>query len=269
MNVVLFNHVWSHLWTQASTSIAYKERNDWTLFYSIEGGAVKRCSLLFYNAALKRIYLRTHIVDLKLEGVVVQKQQYISNIYSLIVEHAEPPLRFWHTDDDGPLIINDDDNNKHGSLIQSAYDEVYPCAPSILIHDMRPDFNIPRIMRTPPSIPTELTTTVEGPVFNVSGYLVYRKKHKGSLSQQQQHQERQLAGVDRSEENEDNDERLEQHKHHFPQSWIPFITVNADTFNHTFHVSCIKPRHSNACLECATKEGEVYNPMVTNLIMNH
>lgn len=249
MNVVV-NLVTSRLWVQGTTHVTFQGRCDWTFFYNIEGVSVKQWTVLFYNNVLKRVFLRSPIIDLKIKDVVVQKCKYVSNIFTLMLENTNPSgtLRLWSTEDVSPEANGESSRQPSPYLVPSLYlvgivtpakEETYPCAPPILFLDTLRTDKSACVLEKTQSSPFQVSDW-NFTVASVAGYTTYRTGAKD-------------------------------HSAHFNKTWIPSVTVNSDTLECSFEIISNKPRGKQECLECVYggAQSEVLNTTMSNLLVNH
>lgn len=235
---VLVVFVQTRLWTQGTTSITFGPEKDWCFYYALDGVRTKQYMLLFYNAKLRRVYFRNHLLDLKLRGVVLQKSKFVSNIYRLRLE-ATNKVEAWIPSVDKSISTVSPHLSlpsffPSGGIVKPSKEEVYFCSPPILVQDRKDRFDIVRIPQTPPCLPIGASEYSSA----CGGYTVYTKQSKS-------------------------------HKEHANRTWIPSIVVNAETFVCSLAVDSSRPRHPLECLECSAEFNETYNPVLSNLIINH
>lgn len=238
---VAANVVHSRAWVQGSTRISFGGRSDWIFFYSLEGVAIKSWSVLFYNDALKKIFLRTPTVDLKIKDIVVQKYKYVSNVYIIMLDSTgvsdTMSATMWSPDD------GTDRTGPPTGIVTPSNAETYLCAPPVLFKDGRyhsvksgHTLQMERTQHSPPDLGKQRFN-----VATVAGYTTY---------QTQQHRT---------------------HDRHFLRTWVPRVTVDSDTMECSFVIECATGRDKRECLECTSglRHGETVNSLLSNLLVNH
>lgn len=241
---VLATLVSSKLWIQGCTKITFKGDSDWNLFYNIEGVHNKHWTLFFFNNNCHKVFLRSPHLDLKLSGLVVQKSNYVSNIYSLMVEKTDPthPTSIWKVDHSHPDAGNHSPSVLYlsGGVTPLTRTETYFCAPAILMRDvgtkkLKPDEYQPNQFVCDNNQFIKLKT--------VSGYVMTCGRSPSS----------------------------KKHCNHHLRAWLPWININSETFRCRFQISCSSPRRHDECLECrlsVPSTGLLSSPM-TAIIINH
>lgn len=234
----VINLVTSKLWVLGTSLVSVGNRY-WSFFYSIEGVDTKVYYVIFYNHDLNRMYIRSPVIDLKVDNVILQKCKYVSNVYKLLIEWKKvDKLYLWDPKD--TTIVHQQQQPallkllKAGIISQSC-NETYFCAPPILL---RGSFYPLKVENTQHTIVFQdfngTTTTTSG------GYVTYRANPKAS------------------------------HAKHYNKTWIPQVTVDSTTFECSFEIVYNTPRSPGECLECVVAaRGEYFSPTMSNLLINH
>lgn len=240
------------MWVQANCCITFKGDSDWRFYYTVEGVNNKNWILFFFNPSFRRVYLRSPYLDIKLSGVVVQKLCFFSNVYSLMVERADPlsPISVWTTDVGETKWAGHQPSavlslSGGGGTPPPTKRETYFCSPAIKTRDafrkLKMDNNKKRATTTTLHYCEDDNSNFINKKV-ISGY-VFRLHTAGGKTH---------------------------HRQHF-RSWIPWITVDSDTFGCRFKLVCNASRPRDECLECTSlpMHRSSMSPAMSNFMMNH
>lgn len=231
---IVVNIVTSKLWVLGNSRVSFGG-HYWTFFYCIEGVNTKAFHIIFYNADLNRMYLRSSIIDLKINNVILQKCKYVSNVFKLLIEwKCNEGLVLWNTKD-----MNVVDNTaitgflKTG-IISRSDKETYFCAPSITFRDT---FIPLKLEKSHHARIINDSLTTDDSITSAAGYVMYKGKTD--------------------------------HTTHFNKTWIPQVTVDSVTFQCSFEIVFDSPRIQGECLECIISQDDSFSSAVSNLLINH
>lgn len=259
----------SKLWALGSRRINFQSDPDWTFFYCIEGESIKMWSLVFFNNNLKKIKLRTPILDICLEGVFVQTCQYYSNLYCLVVEYVSSKVSPWVSD----RLSEGGCGGGEGAPVGCAV--TYFCAPPIMHKDTVRDDTYIQLKKTQYN-PLQISSFIDKNHEHNSRGVQPRGKHR-----QTDNIKIYIGGYftyamvrESAKKNRKSVCRKEIHKkYHSPMCWIPSVTVDSETLECQFQIQFERERASGRCLQCLALAEitpvDSLNPMMSNIMINH
>jgi len=246
---ILENILTSKIWVKGYDGINAMGRKDWVFYYCIENYASKIWTVLFANKHLEKLFVRSELVNIKLEGVIVCESTFFSNTYRLLLEQTGYSAKKWlvqeQISNEGttPVFIPPTTPPTMSNIFTevNASDTVlYVCYPPILISDGIKHSENSLVLDALDNTPIGINEKYSFPVEIVSGYCIFSPT------------------------------KSSKHKDHMPKTSIPFIKVNKNTLEFELNIKTNLPRCRTQCLECiAVLPENRLNPPLSNLFVNH